>query len=1151
MNNNMDIQGTPPPDPSNTQAFKFHDPRQERIHRRLLLVGPGPASFYLDACRIMKGNPALDSATHLVGHLLREIESALQDVLLPPDDEATTHEGNVRSIMKHLLRKAKSALDGILLRPDRKTGGHQDNIRLVLQELGMPETSEVAKKWRRLRLHAFAHRSALGQARQMDKEFEQVWAETEAVFDAVLDRFESQYLDYHRRINEILACSPSRKAAKRLHGSVPNNLLALDHFFNNLNNTGWLSPLRSEGFFSRPPDPERNAKDGSTRLPLWPASRYLAKVAGQEPKQVLSIILDMPTTENAHIHVDVVDAAMAMPPRLAVQLVPMLKSCMKTPYPSLLPPKLGALTVHLAKGGEGCHGLDLARTLLAIQMGEHTSISGVHAAHIEEWDYREILERFMPALVESEGQSTLRLLCDLLSDAVSNSRQPGSYADYDDYSYIWRNAIEDQEPNRTDIENSLVSAVRDAALQLVNSHVESTRETIEVIESHRRLVFDRIALHVLAEVGASASTLVAKYLCDRAKFDDSSLRHEYWRLAQRHFKELDPSQKETIFGWIDTGPDLERRKSLNKATTGQEPTDEKQNRYISLWRRDRLSVLESELAGGRKAKYDDLVSKLGPGDLGFFAARVELITGDDESLLLAGKLNLMNIQELLSFLHSWKPTGGFMEPDYDNVGFMLATIVVSDPFKFATEATSFAGLRPEYAGGIIAGFRDALRTGQNQPFPWATILDLCDWVMDESSKELREMKEPSSSRNWRWTRQIIAELLRGGFADTGAQIPFQLRDRSWVILQPLAEDPDPSPQSEAGYSGPGIYGLAINTVRGQAMHAVIHYALWVARNLKSDNPLNVVDLGKMPEVTEVLDGRLSKIPAGRVDGAVCGRFFPWLVSLDTKWAKENVARIFPSGEKKADLREAAWTTYVTMCQVHDNVFEVLAEEYARTVAQMDTSLQAQRRPIEDPDNALAKHLMALYWRGVLRVEAGGIIADFFSRARAEVRGHAISYVGRSLKSTNGVVNETILERLTILWNQRLEKAKEDVPGNCVQELSAFGWWFVSEKFDDSWAIAQLTEALRIVGQVDVDHIVMERLAALSPSLPSEVVQVLRLMVEGDREGWHVRLWRKQLRVAIAAVMKVDEKDARAEAVALVNRLAARGHLDFSDLLPSS
>ena len=66
-----------------SNKFSFKDLRQERNFRRLQLVGPGPATFYRDACSLMAMDPMLDTTTHLVGHLVREIESAIRAVLGP------------------------------------------------------------------------------------------------------------------------------------------------------------------------------------------------------------------------------------------------------------------------------------------------------------------------------------------------------------------------------------------------------------------------------------------------------------------------------------------------------------------------------------------------------------------------------------------------------------------------------------------------------------------------------------------------------------------------------------------------------------------------------------------------------------------------------------------------------------------------------------------------------------------------------------------------------------------------------------------------------------------------------------------------------------------------------------------------------------
>jgi len=158
--------------PKTPPAYRFNDPRQERIYRRLLLVGPGPTAFYRDVCRLMAAGPVVDATTHLVAHLLREIESAIRDVLLPRG---------------HVAPKGK--------------GKHRAEIEAILRAYGIDPSDPAAVAWLRLsddahdeRLAPFAHRDSLGAPRRLDDAFREFVTEVEAIFDVVLQRFEGRFL---------------------------------------------------------------------------------------------------------------------------------------------------------------------------------------------------------------------------------------------------------------------------------------------------------------------------------------------------------------------------------------------------------------------------------------------------------------------------------------------------------------------------------------------------------------------------------------------------------------------------------------------------------------------------------------------------------------------------------------------------------------------------------------------------------------------------------------------------------------------------------------------------------------------------------------------------------------------------------------------
>src|SRR2546425_10233466 len=399
------------------EPFRFDDPRQERIYRRLLQVGPGPASFYRDACRLMASDTPLETTSHLVSHLLREVESAIRDVL--------------ETMIERKDRLAKK---------EKGDSQHEDEIRAILKGLGISETDPVAQAWLRLpgkensySLNARAHRDALAPPRATDQAFREFWDEMQAILDVVLGKLETHFLGAFRLLDELLSKpSPSEADLKKLKNKVPNNIVTYRYFFDKLTSVAWLEPLKNEGFFKDTVEQDRDDEKGTISFPPWPQSNYLARMAASVPQLVLDIVLQI-DTKNVRIHSDLVDAALAMPAEMAAKLVPKAIEWTESPYLSLLPEKLGALIGHLARGGQAESALKLARALLALlpdpdakqKTGEEGKyrLSPEPRARIEHWNYQEILQKNIPDLVIAAREDALSLLCDLLDTAVRLSRR--------------------------------------------------------------------------------------------------------------------------------------------------------------------------------------------------------------------------------------------------------------------------------------------------------------------------------------------------------------------------------------------------------------------------------------------------------------------------------------------------------------------------------------------------------------------------------------------------------------------------------------------------------------------------------------------------------------------------------------------------------
>ncbi len=948
-------------------------------------------------------------------------------------------------------------------------------------------------------------------------------------------------------------------------GLIRKRAANYEYFFDHLDSPVWIEPLYSEGFFRTPPPPEH--RGGYVHFPRWPESEYLARMARipEAQEQVVAIALAIPDTHNARVHEDLADIALSLPPSLAAKFVHKARKWLRARYLFRLPEKLGALMAHLAQGGQTKEAIDLARELLAV-VPDHGDDRGQEDDELfylapparprfDEWQYEEIVKKHVPSLVDAAGERALDMLCDVLEDAVRMSGGTETEGRLLDHSSVWRPAIEDHEQNQPhEFMGLLVTAVRDAAERLVRRGSADVGSLVRLFEARRWPIFRRLALYLLRCFPDAAPQLVVERLTDRSWFDAPELHHEYVLLARDFFDRLQDKEQETILGWIAEGPDLEAWKGQREQNTGQRPSDQEAQRYKRAWQRDRLAPLAHALPPHWKRYYDDLVRELGPAEHPEFLIYSYGTWVGPTSPKSADELRALGLGGILDYLKTWEPPGSWDSPSPEGLGRTLAGLVASDPKPFAEAAPCFQGLDPTYVRHLLSGLRDAAHNGRS--FPWPPVVALAQWVVaQERDIPGRGSEHSDRDPGWAWTRGTIADLLSVGLKAGPAEIPFDLRDEVWSILRPLTDDPDPTPEREAQYTRSNMdpATLSINTVRGKAMHAVVGYALWVRWHLQvHPGQAEVGDgLDEMPEVRDVLELHLdpSRDPSLAVR-AVYGWWFPALVLLDARWAAAHVHAIFPPTPDHAPLRQASWNAYLIFNNPSDAVFAILRSVYMWAVGHIDYTAGSGGSHLRPPAQRLAEHLMQLYWAGMLALEEpGGLLDRFFMEADDMVRSHAIAFVGRALYKTEGNIPLLVVERLQALWERRIAAAKvTNDPSRFCQELASFGWWFVSQKFDEPWALSQLAAVLHIVHAVKPHHLVVKRLAEVAAEYPVEAIRCLSLMVEENVEGWRIAASMNELRSILAAALAGSDPAARSAAEDLIHRLGARGYREFRNLL---
>ena len=1179
-------------------VFEFSSPLQRQIYEKLLrLVGPGPAAFWKDACVLMQGEIKLESTSHIVAHLLREVESALRSVLTPWKwkEEKVKYivhslgikEDNSEMEMwlkagKQLLRltpgsqqKLIEALLPILGIPQdqarlqkclifaqklQETISHKEQIKAILQVLDIEETTQEAQIWFEFveSLHRIAHRRRLDNPRPVS-EISELWSKSELLFAVTLDKVETNFLKLWFPVIEDLLKKPqsTREEVRKLANEIPNNMVTRKYLFDHLESPGWLIPLRGVGFFSSPPEPKQSEEEGTISFPPWPQSSYLARVAAKAPEKVCRIILEIPETSNINIHEDFIEAALNMPSNLAAKIakkeIKWLRNQEKLYL--LLPDKLGELISYLAREGEVKTALELARILLEIQPDlpspdEDEIVNQVVYPRIktkfEIWIYEEILEKHVPILAEKAPEETLELICELLETAIEikhSNKEAGGKAT--DLSHIWRCAIEDHEQPYS-LESMLVSSARDIAERVVQKEPKDLPEVVKWLEEHRYPVFRRIALHILRVSPESPLEIITKRLTDRSIFDCRHLRHEYALLLKEKFHQLLPEAQREILSWIKDGPDVGSFREWYMENKGSPPAEDEVNRFIKTWQRNRLSWIKDSLPDEWKEYYRELVAEFGEPEHPEFVSVTTTWVGP-ESPKSANDLRNMSVSEIVEYLRSWEPPKNQIRgPSPEGLGRTLSQVVMEDPGRFAKEAKEFVGVDPTYVRYLLSGLRDAIKAGK--AFDWEGVLKLCKWAVEQPRDILgEERKILEKDPHWGWARKAIADLLSVGFIlekNKDAEMPIEFRESAWSILEPITNDPDPTPEDEAEYGGSNMdpVTLSINTTRGEAMHAVVRYALWCKKHI------SLKGIEEIPEAKEVLEQHLDpEIDPSLAIRSVYGQWLPWLIKIDRDWVSSNLGRLFPK-ETHLQIWEATWASYIETCRPHPEVLEVLREEYLKAIEHMGKWDDTQLSHLQDPDERLAEHLMVFYAVGSLGIK-DPLFTSFWGLASDDLRAHAIEFIGRKFRNHEGEVPPEILERMKLLWKYRLTSALR-APDSAKhrKEVAAFGWWFASGKFEDEWAFQQLMKALEFSKRVDPLMFVVRRLADLVGFYPKDATLCFNMLVNGDFERREAFGWRREAKELLAKALNSGNKEAEKYAEEAISKLAAMGFLEFVELL---
>jgi hypothetical protein len=946
-----------------------------------------------------------------------------------------------------------------------------------------------------------------------------------------------------------VAISPD--IVERAIAEISKSRANYEYFFERLSSPDWIRPLQDHGLFENPPPLEIDER--GIRAEAWPLSKYLARVASKSPEQVLDVILAI-NTSNERVHEDFARAAASMPAsvgrRWAEEELVWLREGARLYF--LLPQALVGLVETLAAGDE----VDLAVAIIEELFrplpapSDAPGLLNLDSAvpRFSNWDYRDLLARAAMATVQVAPAETVSILVRILVRAIALAFQNGAEPK-EDLSFLWRTRIASDERDDRNIQQALVSTLRDAAIKVREDGLISDTQLLEILSQGKTGVFHRISMSVINQPPPADPSIIERLLVNRTQLFEPEPSPEYRELLHDSFRRLDPGGQQMLLGWIDEGPELDTYRERQVQATGKAPTESDIEAYAARWRIRRLQLISGDLPQKWAQWYEQLVERYGASEF-VTSFEVQMEWGPKSPVPSDDLLSIPN-DDLLSLLRDFQgEDDDWFGPSPEGLARELSALAEKDPERVSRLAPQLIGLRPVYVQWTLIGLATAVRNGN--AVDWTSLMDLLEYVAPEREDSI-DGDEDNYGR-WQWVRKDVASILQAGFDSTRSPIPLDLRARAWRIVEGLSDDPEPSREYEERYGGSNMdpMMLALNTTRGQAMFAVVAYAMWVHR-ARGDGSEHSASGGfdLMPEVREVLDRHLDpqRDPSLAVR-AVYGRSFPWLALIDDQWASQATLLIFPETEAGGELRDAAWHAYILYNQPYNAMLRVLRTQYSQAVDR----LNAEPRPWRwaggprTPEQRLAAHLMAFYWRGLLKSEeAEGLLERFFAKASPDVRAFAIEFIGRGLRDTDLLDSET-RERLERLWDWRIAEAEQGRREDQRKEVAAFSWWADANKLSPEWRITQLERVLAVGGSLNSDSVTLAAIAKLAHDFPARSIHLLRTFLERERGGWTVEANTPEINNILRTCLTSKNPEAIADVEDTIHWLGSLGYWTFRDLL---
>jgi hypothetical protein len=902
-------------------------------------------------------------------------------------------------------------------------------------------------------------------------------------------------------------------------------------FFQGLKNPMWVAPLAGAGMFDNPPEPEKTG-EGLIADHYWPEIDYLIRVAPATPRAVVDVLLKLSGSNNAWVRRAVFTIGASIPASEAVRLKPMVKSWSETGFGWRIDPRdMVGFATNLLMGGQSKAGKWMANFLFRPTESENHR----PALTLDDYWYQDGL----PRVVEALGDDGLKTVLPWLEEYERRSRR---FTDTLDMTDMSRESIRVRSDHYPSIEHSLIDAVRDVASAAMLRDPKSAAATLA---KSPMILARKIALHATTEALRHARThpeteinglvpVAAELVADKKSRADSC-RIEFGELA-REVAPLSPSALEPLIEFIATGP-LNREQLQERLRFGEDESPEDLTRRIDevvdTWRHRWLSAVGNEaLPTALKAVLEELDAKRGVIDSPLAAVNTATGWTGPNSPISQDEMSVMSPAELFAHLSSWQDTGEKWgpRPSHEGQGRELSSLITTNPRALDGIEGLVDRLRPTYLRAILQGWEAAVKAGI--PLDWHYVADLIHDVLihSDASQFPQEGGNFDDDADFVSTKRAAVDLLEELVQKREKPYLPPMAQRRFADL--LITDTDSESAWEdyaADDSDSGMDPLTLS----------LNWQ-WPTR---VRGLLNLVLHGKetawYTSAKSALERELQREDRQGASRAVVGQEFGRLLNVDPDWIRPRIAELFGSSDSLSPSQQIALTTAMAIHRYHPKMYDLLAPAMVAAIHSPEPLIagwQGQSEPMQ----RIGEWVVDAIIRGHKTPE--DVVAQaFFRTAEPTVRGAAVGRIAWSFMHAKSV-DDSIRDNFADLWDARVRHVR-DHPAD-KRELNEFYWFVRSDKFEISWWLPRLKEAIELDPDLAGERFMLGKHIAgsadVDPRGALEATKALLLNQEGlSMPAWD--LTRNAVPMVIARAISSGDEQLKQDAVGFMNELGEHGN----------